>query len=139
MISKPTVNLATANDGLFLAAFDETHAHARGLACDLTGEPRRAGPATKTRVVAGGWFTRGITMRAPAIAIFGSGQFGIAAQLRTAGESAGIVRLLAIPQCDEDIPPADLVAEEMRRCRHDRGIGRFFRHPVDAREMKAAD
>ena len=39
----------------------------------------------------------------------------------------------------EDVAAANLVAEEMRRGRHDGGIGRLGRHPVDAGKMEAAD
>src|SRR5437879_3413642 len=120
MNSKPTVNLATARKDAFLAAFDETHAHARGFAGDLTGQSFGAGPGAKTRVVAGGRFPWDIAMRAPAVIVFGSRQFRAAAQLRAAGKSAGIVRWLAISRCGEDIAAADQVAEEVRRSRHDR-------------------
>src|SRR4029079_1878955 len=139
MISKPTVNLAAAGKGGFLAGFDETHAHARGLAGDLAGQPLGAGPGAETRVIVGGRFAGSITMRAPAVAIFGSRQFRAAAQLRAAGKSTRIVRSLAISHRGEDVAAAKLVAEKMRRRRHDRRIRGLFRHPVDAGEMKAAD
>jgi hypothetical protein len=50
MNSKPTVNLATADKGAFLSAFHEAHAHARGFAGDLAGQPLGAGPGAKTRI-----------------------------------------------------------------------------------------
>ena len=78
-------------------------------------------------------------MRAPAVVIFGAGKFGAAAQLRAAGKAAGIIGRPAVAQRGEDIAAADLVAEEMRRGRHDGRIGRLCRHPVDARKMEAAD
>ena len=80
-----------------------------------------------------------IAMRAPAVAVFGAGEFRAAAQLRPAGKALGIIRRPAIPQRGKDVAAADLIAEEMRRSRHHGGVGGLCRHPVDAREMKAAD
>ena len=115
MISKPTVNLTGAGMAVFLAGLDETHAHARGLAGHLAGEPLGAGPATETRVVIGGRFARRITMRAPAVAVFGSREFGAAALLRAAGKSPRIIRADTPLYRVENIATADLVAEKMSR------------------------
>src|SRR5687768_9935917 len=78
-------------------------------------------------------------MRAPAVVIIGAGKFGAAAQLRTAGEPARVIRRPAVAQAYENIAAADLVTEEMRRRRHHGRIRRLVRHPVDAGEVKAAD
>src|SRR5262245_11721164 len=78
-------------------------------------------------------------MRAPAVLILRSCQFRAAARLRPAGKAACEVRTFAVAKRGEDVAAADLVAEEMRRGRHDCGIGRLFRRPVDARKMEAAD
>src|SRR5215218_8599293 len=139
MISKPTVNLAAANKPAFLAGSHKAHAHAGALARDLAGQPLGAGPAAKARVAASGCLLCGITMRPPAVIVFGSRQLSGAAQLRTAGKSLGIVRWLAVPQRHEDVAATDLVGKEMRRGRHDRGVGGIRSHPVDTGEMKAAD
>src|ERR1700689_5248187 len=78
-------------------------------------------------------------MPPPALLILGPRQFRAAAQLRTAGEAARIVRWFAVAQRGEHVAAADLVAEEMRRGRHHDRIVRFGRHPVDAGKMEAAD
>src|SRR6185437_677241 len=39
----------------------------------------------------------------------------------------------------QNVAAADLVPEEMRRTRYHDRIGWIFCHPIDAREMKAAD
>src|SRR5512143_2375492 len=80
-----------------------------------------------------------IAVRAPAVLVFGSGEFRTAAQLRPACEAARVIRLPAIAQRGENVAAADLVAEEMRRRRNDGGIVGLGRHPVDAGEMKTAD
>src|SRR6266436_8681474 len=141
-MSETTVNLEAqggAGRAISLAISDKTHPHSRGLACDLARQPLDAGPRPKTSVVVGGVWPLHITMRAPAVVVFGAGQFGAAAQLRAAGKPPRVIRGPAVAQCGENIAAADLVAEEMRRRRHDRRIGRPGRHPVDAGEMKAAD
>src|SRR5216683_3381957 len=122
-----------------LAALHETHPHSRDLARDLARQPLGAGPRLKAPVIFGGVSTLNVTMRAPAVVIFGSGEFGAAAQLRAAGKTARVIRGPAVAHCGENIAAADLVAEEMRRRRRHRRIGRLGRHPVDAGEMKAAD
>src|SRR5258708_23281834 len=121
------------------ALLDETHAHSRRLALGLALQPLGAVPRLKTAVVIGGDWVLDITMRAPAVLVFGAGEFGIAAQLRSAREAAGKIRVLAVAECTQNIAAADLIAEEMRRCWYDDCIGRFCRHPVDTGEMKAAD
>src|SRR5205814_7975418 len=125
-----------SSQALFPGLPDEAHPHPRGLAWRLTGEPFGAGPRDEAFVVAGGVGTRGITMRAPAVFIFGSGQLSAAAGLRSAGETAGIVRAPAVAHGREDVAAPDLVAKEMRRCRHHDRIGRFRRHPIHTREME---
>src|ERR1700712_1546038 len=118
MISKPTVNCEEAPKRPILTAFDEAHAHARGLAGGLADEAFGATPGTKAAVVIGSLWASGIAMRAPAVAIFGAGKFGTPARLRAAGEAAGIVRRPAVAQRGQNIATADLVAEKMRRRRH---------------------
>src|ERR1700761_5342643 len=50
----------------------KAHAHARDLVDDLTCEALGAGPRAEARVLA----LARIAMRAPAVAIFGAGEFG---------------------------------------------------------------
>src|SRR5277367_6976456 len=78
-------------------------------------------------------------MRTPAVVIFGSGQLPAAAQLRPLGKAAAVVDRFAVADFGQDIAAANLVAEEMRRGRHDQRVGRMGGHPVDAGEMKSAD
>src|ERR1017187_6226767 len=122
-----------------LAISDEAHSHSRSLADHLTCEPLGAGPRLETPVIVGGASVLLIALRAPAVLVFGSGEFGAAAQLRSAGKSAGVIRVPAVAHRGENIAAADLVAKEMRRRRHHSGIVGLGRHPVDAGEMKAAD
>src|SRR5258708_28877320 len=98
------------------ALLAETHAHSRRLALGLAHQPLGAGPRLKTAVVIGGDWVLDITMRAPAVLVFGAGEFGIAAQLRSAREAPGKIRGLAVPECSQNISAADLIAEKMRRC-----------------------
>src|ERR1700722_16151299 len=116
-----------------LVITDETHAHARGLAHDLTGEPLGAIPRHKTAVVVGGL-----------VAAFGVQAEAMrpaspAAQLRPLGKAAAIVDWFAVADFGENFAAANLVAKEMRRGRHDQRVGRVCRHPVDAGEMKSTD
>src|SRR5436305_8720333 len=106
----------------FLAAFHETHAHPRRRARPLAREALGAGPGTEAAIVFGGVGVLQIAMRAPAVLIFGAGKLGAAAQLRTAGEAARIIRTPSIAQRGKDIAAADLIAEEMRRRRHHRRV-----------------
>src|SRR4051812_20662933 len=78
-------------------------------------------------------------MRAPAVAVLAAGKFFRTAQLRPGGKSPGIVGHPAIPERSEDVAAAGLIPKEMRRRRDHGRIGRFGCHPVDTREMKAAD
>src|SRR6185436_7066924 len=114
------------------------HADARDFAGGLTAQTLGASPVAKTSVIACGRLALHIAMRTPAVVVIGAGKFGAAAQLRTAGEPARVIRWPAVAQACENIAAADLVAEEMRRCRHHGRIRWFFRHPVDAGEVKAA-
>src|ERR1700694_1790264 len=118
MNSKPTVNCAGAPNRPFLTAFDEAHAHARGLAGGLAGEALGAAPGTEAAVVVGGLRASDVAMRTPAVAIFGADEFRTSARLRAAGEAPGIVRRPSVAQRGKNIAAADLVAEEMRRRRH---------------------
>src|SRR6202023_2233069 len=93
----------------------------------------------KAPVVVARFRMRHIAMRAPAILVFSAGKLRAATNLRTAGKAAREVRLLALGKGGDDVAAAHLVAEEMRRGRHDGGIGRLCRHPVDPGEMEAAD
>src|SRR5258705_8765065 len=102
-----------------LAISDKAHSHSRGLACDLARQPLGAGPRLKTPVVVGGIWALHVAMRAPAVVVFGAGEFGAAAQLRAVGKPARIIRGCAVAQRGQNIAAADLVAEEMRRRRHD--------------------
>src|SRR3954453_10700827 len=117
MNSKPTVNCVTAGKQPLLTAFDEAHADSRGLAGNLARQPLGAGPVPKTRVIAGDRLASNIilqiAMRAPAVAIFGPGQFGAATRLRAAGEASRIIRRPAVAHGGENIAAANLVAEEM--------------------------
>jgi len=101
-----------------LAISDEAHPHSRSVSDHLTCEPLGAGPRLETPVIVGGIGLLLIAMRAPAVLIFGSGEFRAAAQLRAAGKSPGVIRTPAVAQRGENIAAADLVAEEMRRRRH---------------------
>src|SRR3954469_15574293 len=139
MISKPTVNCARAAKRLFLTAFNEAHAHARGLAGALAGQPLGAAPGTEAAVVVGGLGVSDITMCAPAVAVFGAGEFRATTQLRAAGEAARIVRRPAVAQRGENIAASRLVAEEVRRRRHHCRIRRFGRHPIDAGKVETTD
>src|SRR5262245_50115374 len=118
-----------------LRGLHKAHAHARGRIGSLADEPPGAGPGQKTPVIAAASAGRAIAMCAPAIAVFRAGKFLRTAQLRPAGKALGIIRRPAIPQRGKDVAAAGLIAEEMRRGRHHRGIGRLGRHPVDARKM----
>src|ERR1700712_5511681 len=139
MISKPTVNCEGAPQPPILTAFDEAHAHARGLAGGLADEAFGATPGTEAAVVIGGLWASGIAMRTPAVALLGAGKFRNPARLRAAGEAAGIVRRPAVTQRGQNIATAKLVAKEMRRRRHHGRVRRFCRHPVDPGEMESAD
>src|SRR5712672_233563 len=122
----------------FLTTLDETHTHAI-FAGHLARKPFGASPQAETWVVIGDFRVLPITMRAPAVAVFGAGEFRAAAQLRAAGKAAGKIRPLAVSQRGKDVAAANLVTEEKRRCRNGCRIGGLCRHPVDSREMKAAD
>src|SRR5579864_2496770 len=78
-------------------------------------------------------------MRAPAVLIFGADEFVGAAKLRPLGKSAAVIHRFAVADRYQNIAAANLVAEEMRRGRHDGGVGRMRPQPVDAGKMKAAD
>src|ERR1700733_5788361 len=80
-----------------------------------------------------------IAMRAPAVAIFGSGEFRTAAQLRPAGKAARVIRAFAVARRGRDIAAPDRVAEETGRGGHHGRVVGLGRHPVDAGEVKAAD
>src|SRR5947209_978229 len=121
------------------ATFHKTHPHARGIADGLTGQPLGTRPGPEAGVIVRAFRILPIAMRPPAVVIFSPGEFGAAAQLRTARKSPRVIRRRPVTQRSEDIATANLVAEEVRRCRHYAGIGRLFCHPVDAGKMKAAD
>src|SRR5207302_1874051 len=121
------------------AGLDKAHPHPCGGAGDLAGEPLGAGPGAKTPVVLGLVVALLIAMRAPAVLIFGPGQFRCAARLRTAREPPREIRRLAVTERGEDVAAPYLVAEEMRRRRDDRRIRRLRRHPIHAGKMKTAD
>src|ERR1700741_1976705 len=78
-------------------------------------------------------------MRAPAVLIFGADELSAGAELRAAREAARKIRIFAVGERGQDIAAPHLIAEEMRRGRHDYGVGRLSRHPVGAGKMKAAD
>ena len=123
---RPTVNLdACRQSGL--AGFDKAHPHRVAWPSDLTRQPFGAGPRPEALVVVGGVGVLEVAMRAPAVLIFGAGKFGAAARLRAAGEAARKIRAFAVAKRGQDIAAADLVAEEMRRGRHDDRIGRVWR------------
>src|ERR1700733_1674270 len=78
------------------AAFHKAHPHPRGIADGLAGESLGAGPRQEAGVVVGAFRLLLIAMRAPAVVIFGAGEFRAAAQLRTIRKSAGIIRRRAV-------------------------------------------
>src|ERR1700722_13956034 len=105
-------------DGALEGLFHEAHPDPRRLADRLACQSLGAGPRCEALVVVGGIGVLQVAMRAPAVLVFASREFRTAAQLRAAGEAAGIIRAPAVAQGGENVAAADLVAEEMRRRRH---------------------
>src|SRR3954463_6181947 len=95
-----------------LTGGDEAHPHP-GLGAGLAGKSRGAGPGTEALVVLGLVVVPHVAVPTPAVAVFGAGQFLIAAGLRPAGECPGKIRFSAVAKRGQDIAPSDLVAEEV--------------------------
>src|SRR6476469_7645074 len=101
VVHPPALRCAVGSANL-PAVPDKTHPHSRGLVGGLTRQPLGAGPGLKALVVFGGVGAPDVAMRAPAVFVLGSSEFTAAAQLRPAGEAAGIVRAFAITHRGEN-------------------------------------
>src|SRR5579884_4115557 len=85
-----------------LPALHKAHAHPADRAHGLAGQAFGAIPGAEAWVVIARLGVLYITVRAPAVLVFGTGQFGRAAQLRTAGEAARKIHLSAITERGEN-------------------------------------
>src|SRR4051812_36775112 len=137
LTTRPFAICARAARSPELARRDEAHAEPR-RGPGLTGQVRGAGPGRKALVVGRSLSAARIAMAAPAVIVDGAGELIAAAQLRATGEAAREIRCAAFADGGEDVAPAPLVAEEVRRPRHHDRVGRFPRHRVDPRKMEAA-